>query len=52
MDENEIWLSEDEEEFEGDDSDPTSFTMALTYQGQPGGKRSLASPDKYSVSQV
>ncbi|KAL7800187.1 hypothetical protein V8C37DRAFT_364384 [Trichoderma ceciliae] len=41
MDENEIWLSEeDDEDFEAGDgttADPTSFSIALTYQGQPGG---------------
>lgn len=42
MDESEIWLSdEDEGDFDEDDeaaSDPTFFSLGLTYQGQPGGK--------------
>ncbi|UKZ78201.1 hypothetical protein TrVFT333_005936 [Trichoderma virens FT-333] len=38
MDESEIWLSEEEEEEEnGTNTDPTAFTIGLTYQGQPGG---------------
>ncbi|KAL9473841.1 hypothetical protein ACSS6W_008221 [Trichoderma asperelloides] len=41
MDESEIWLSdEDEGDFDEDDeaaSDPTFFSLGLTYQGQPGG---------------
>lgn len=39
MNEHELWLSEgeeDEEEGQGP-TDPSSFTMALTYQGPPGG---------------
>ncbi|KAL4919525.1 hypothetical protein BDW62DRAFT_209733 [Aspergillus aurantiobrunneus] len=38
MDEDELWLSEEEDEDE-DLTDPSSFTMALTYQGPPGGER-------------
>lgn len=37
MDEDEQWLSEEENEDEEDLSDPGSFTMALTSQGPPGG---------------
>ncbi|KAL5003235.1 hypothetical protein BDV10DRAFT_201119 [Aspergillus recurvatus] len=37
MDEDELWLSEEIEEDEDEDfADPSSFTMALTYQGPPG----------------
>jgi len=41
MDEDEIWLSEEEdeeEEYMRPSTDPKSFNLALTYQGQPGGK--------------
>lgn len=42
MDEKEIWLSdEDEGDFDEDDeetSDPTFFSLGLTYQGQEGGE--------------
>lgn len=41
MDESEIWLSDEDEEFdEGDEAttDPTFFSIGLTQQGQPGGK--------------
>lgn len=42
MDESEIWLSdEDEGDFNESDqvsTDPTFFSIGLTYQGQPGGK--------------
>jgi hypothetical protein len=38
MDEDELWLSEEVEDDEDEDfADPGSFTMALTYQGPPGG---------------
>lgn len=38
MEEDEIWLSEEEDEYEDEDfTDSSSFTMALTYQGPPGG---------------
>ncbi|KAL4980140.1 hypothetical protein BDW66DRAFT_156747 [Aspergillus desertorum] len=37
MDEDELWLSEEIEDDEDEDfTDPSSFTMALTYQGPPG----------------
>ncbi|KAL2838255.1 hypothetical protein BJY01DRAFT_237555 [Aspergillus pseudoustus] len=36
MDEDELYLSEFEEEDDEDESDPTSFAMALTHQGPPG----------------
>lgn len=42
MDERKIWLSdEDEGDFDQSDevtTDPTFFSIGLTYQGQPGGK--------------
>lgn len=39
MNEYELWLSDEEEDEEDGQSltDPSSFTMALTYQGPPGG---------------
>ncbi|EHK21287.1 uncharacterized protein TRIVIDRAFT_192301 [Trichoderma virens Gv29-8] len=44
MDESEIWLSEEEEEVEnGTNTDPTAFTIGLTYQGQPGVQRTAVS---------
>ena len=39
MDEQEIWLSEEEDEEEGDTANPTCFSLALALQDQPGGKR-------------
>ncbi|PTB38484.1 hypothetical protein M441DRAFT_29842 [Trichoderma asperellum CBS 433.97] len=39
MDESEIWLSDEDGDFDEDDeaaSDPTFFSLGLTYQGQPG----------------
>jgi hypothetical protein len=37
MDEDELYLSEFEEDDDEDQSDPNAFTLALTYQGPPGG---------------
>ncbi|OAG40478.1 hypothetical protein AYO21_05378 [Fonsecaea monophora] len=37
MDEDQIWLSEEEEEEEGNSVGPTFFSLALTLQDQPGG---------------
>lgn len=50
MDEDEIWLSEeedeDDEEFTGASKNPTSFSLALTYQGQPGDYHVRQQPGK------
>ncbi|KAL4946324.1 hypothetical protein BDV06DRAFT_136371 [Aspergillus oleicola] len=43
MDEHELWLSEEESEDEGF-TDPSSFTMDLTYQGPPGEFRTRNRP--------
>ncbi|GKZ72723.1 hypothetical protein AnigIFM60653_007802 [Aspergillus niger] len=45
MEEDEIWLSEEEDEYEDEDfTDSSSFTMALTYQGPPGEFRTRNRP--------